>query len=823
MKNYILLALVLTHSLNLYSQELELSYYLPKSNNYNQDIPKPSEVIGHEVGEWHVTHDKLVKYMYAVANSSERIIIEETGKTYENRPLVILKVSSEENIKNLTSIRESHLEISNGVKKSDFKNMPAIVYQGYSVHGNEASASNAALLGIYYLAASNEPETLEILNNSVILFDPCLNPDGLQRFANWVNSNKNLVPNPDNNDREFSEVWPGGRTNHYWFDLNRDWLPVQLPESQARVKTYTDWLPNIVTDHHEMGTNSTFFFQPGIPSRVNPLIPNLNQKLTEKVAKYHANFLDKIGSLYYSKENYDDFYFGKGSTYPDANGGIGILFEQGSSRGHIQNSQNGVLTFPFTIRNQLTTTLSTLKAVSELRIELLSYMNDFYVNNFNDSRKSKFKGIGFGNSHDNTSSFELASILKAHKIKVIETDGKKFKYFVPLQQKKSKLIKAMFDTQTKFEDSLFYDVSAWTFPLAFNLNYEFLKENLSGNELFDKRSGKISGFSSYGYLIKPYDYNIPRFINFLQENGIRLKSSSKKFKIKNSYYDYGTLLIPVVGQSKKPEKIFELLTEISEKTGIDVYSLSSGYEDNIGFGSNSFTTIKKPKIGLIVGNGIRSYDAGEIWHLFDTRYGIPITKLDVKNLNRTNLTEYSHIILPSYSGSSINIDKIKDYLKGGGNIVAYRNSINWLEKNKIVSVDFLKNERYASDVSYEDRGKFTGSQVIGGTIFNTKIDKSHPINFGIKNNDLPIFKNNTIFMKPDVNSYNNPITYSKNPLLSGYISDENLELLKKSVPFKIKRYSAGKIFLFSDNTNFRAFWYGTNRLLMNSIYLSNKM
>jgi hypothetical protein len=381
----------------------------------------------------------------------------------------------------------------------------------------------------------------------------------------------------------------------------------------------------------------------------------------------------------------------------------------------------------------------------------------------------------------------------------------------------------MFDTQTKFEDSLFYDVSAWTFPLAFNLNYEFLKENLSGNELFDKRSGKISSFSSYGYLVKPYDYNIPRFINFLQENGIRLKSSSKIFKIKNSYFDYGTLLIPVVGQSKKPEKIFELLTEISEKTGIDVYSLSSGYEDNIGFGSNSFTTIKKPKIGLIVGNGVRSYDAGEIWHLFDTRYGIPITKLDVKNLNRTNLTEYSHIILPSYSGSSINIDIIKDYLKGGGNIVAYRNSINWLEKNKIVSVDFLKNERYASDVSFEDRGKFTGSQVIGGTIFNTKIDKSHPINFGIKNNDLPIFKNNTIFMKPDVNSYNNPITYSKNPLLSGYISDENLELLKKSVPFKIKRYSAGKIFLFSDNTNFRAFWYGTNRLLMNSIYLSNKM
>ena len=205
------------------------------------------------------------------------------------------------------------------------------------------------------------------------------------------------------------------------------------------------------------------------------------------------------------------------------------------------------------------------------------------------------------------------------------------------------------------------------------------------------------------------------------------------------------------------------------------------------------------------------------------RYKIPITKIDIKNLNRTNLLEYSHIILPSYSGNNIDNTKIENYLKNGGNLIAYRSSISWLEKNKIISIDFLKNERYGSNVSFEDRGRFTGSQVIGGTIFNTKIDKSHPINFGIINDNLPTFKNNTIFMKPEKNSFNNPIQYSKNALLSGYISDDNFELLINSVPFKIKRYLSGKIFLFADNTNFRAFWYGTNRLLMNAIYLSNKM
>ncbi len=817
-----ILIIVLLFSISLNSQT-HLGYYFDNSEKFDQTIPKPSEVIGHEVGEWHVTHDKLVQYMYAIANSSDRVIIEETGRTYENRPLLILKVSSPDNLKNLEKIKENHIKITNGKKISEFKNMPAVVYQGFSVHGNEASGSNASLLGIYYLAASNESETLEILNNTVILYDPCLNPDGLQRFANWVNSNKNLIPNPDNNDREFSEVWPGGRTNHYWFDLNRDWLPVQLPESKARIKTFTDWLPNIVTDHHEMGTNSTFFFQPGVPSRVNPLIPNFNQELTEKIAKYHSEHLDKIGSLYYSKENYDDFYFGKGSTYPDINGSIGILFEQASSRGHLQQSQNGILTFPFTIKNQLTTIISTLNAASSLRTQLLSYMNEFYIEALDEVNNSKTSGIGFGNNYDKTSSYQLAKILKSHKIDVFETNSKNYKYYVPLKQKKSRLIRAMFETSTNFQDSLFYDVSAWTFPLAFNVNHEFLKKELEVVKSFDEPKGKVSNFSDYGYLIKPHDYNIPKLINSLQEKGIRIKSSSKSFKINSDYFDYGSLLIPVVGQSISSKNIYDLLNNVSNKTGIDIYALKNGYEDNIGFGSGSFTTIKKPKIGLIVGSGVRAYDAGEIWHLFDTRYEIPITKIDIKNLNRVNLSQYTHVILPSYSGTDLSTTKIQDFLKSGGNLIAYRSSINWLERNKFINIDFIKNEISAKDVSFEDRSKFSGAQVVGGAIFETKIDKSHPINFGFHNDVLPTFRNNTIFMKPDKNSYNNPIKYTENPLLSGYISNDNLEILKQSVPFKIKRFTSGKIFLFTDNTNFRAFWYGTNRLLMNAIYMSDKM
>ena len=384
--------LLLLFSLITYSQtNFDLSYFLKNHKSYNQSIPKPSEftLANMEVGNSHISHDRLVQYMSALANASERITITNRGETFEGRPLILLTITSEENHKNLESIRTNHLDINSTKTIVDFSKMPVVVYQGYSIHGNEPSGSNAAMLYAYHLAASNDNELLEALEKSIILLDPSMNPDGLQRFAHWVNTNKSYNLNPDNNDREFDENWPKGRTNHYWFDMNRDWLPVQLPESEARIKTFHNWSPNILTDHHEMGTNSTFFFQPGIPSRVNPLTPKKNQLLTKEIGKFHDKRLSEIGSLFYSEEDYDDFYFGKGSTFPDINGAVGILFEQGSSRGHLQESINGLLSFPFTIKNQLTVSLSTLEAAVEMRETLLAYQNDFFKSSREESLKEK--------------------------------------------------------------------------------------------------------------------------------------------------------------------------------------------------------------------------------------------------------------------------------------------------------------------------------------------------------------------------------------------------------------------------------------------------
>ena len=825
------------HNLDYYFSELD-------SESLESSIPKPKEIIGHEVGEWHVSHDKLVQYMYALANASDRVTIEDRGKTYEGRPILLLTITSRDNHSNIDKILEKHKKITDFELDIKINNHPVIVYQGFSIHGNEPSGSNASLLLAYYLAASNSDFVKNLLENSVILLDPSMNPDGLQRFAYWANTNRNINLTSDPNDREYNEIWPGGRTNHYWFDLNRDWLPVQLPESQARIKTFNKWIPNILTDHHEMGTNATFFFQPGIPSRTHPLTPDLNQKLTKEIAKFHVESLDKIGSLYYSEESFDDFYYGKGSTYPDINGSIGILFEQASSRGHIQESDNGILKFPFTIKNQLTTGISTLKAAVNLRLDILNYQKKFYLDAAKEAMKFKSESIIFGNPKDKYRTNKLAEILRRHKINIYSLKGdikhknkiykKGYAYIIPKNQKKHRLINAMFETRTSFLDSLFYDVSSWTLPLAFNLDYDLNFNNTNHKNSIDEinyyQDSNLEK-SKYAYMMQWHEYLSPKALNMLLENNIIVKVATKKFKLEGEEYDYGTILIPV--QNNKHVDLNKFLKQISKECLVEINSVKTGYADGPDLGSNNFKRINKKNIALLVGDGVNAYDAGEIWHLLDTRFSVNLTKIDTRNFKKTDLNIYTTLIIPSCnidSSSSKCTDfdytiskKIENWVKSGGTLITYKNSIDLLKESKLLNFKRLKNKIIAKNISFEEKNSFTRAQQIGGAIFNTEIDRSHPINFGQTNKTMPIFRNSTIFLEKDEESYNNPILYTKDPLMSGYISDENIQLLKSSSPLKINSYGDGKVIYLTDNTNFRAFWYGTNKILMNAIFFSKIM
>lgn len=841
-----LLALLLIFlSAKLFAQDL--SYYLPDSVSYNPSVPKPKDVIYHEVGEWHVTHDRLINYMQALAKAvPDRIRLEVMGSTYEGRPQILLIITSPANHQNLEKIRQQHVQLTDPSRSASLNTaaMPIVIYIGHSIHGNEPSGANAALLSAYYLAAAQGKQIDELLQNVVILFDPSFNPDGLQRFSTWANQHKskNLVTDP--NSREFNEVWPGGRFNHYWFDLNRDWLPAQHIESQNRLAWFHSWKPNILTDHHEQGSNATFFFQPGVPSRVNPLTPEKNQELTVKMGKFHAAFLDRIGSLYFTKENYDDFYYGKGSTYPDVNGAIGILFEQASSRGHAQQTANGVLRFPFTIKNQFTTTLSTLEAAKLLRKEFLDWQREFYRSALAEAESAPVKAYVFGDADDQGRIDIFVNMLRRHQIDIYELNnnikagGNDFKkgssYVVPTNQNQFRLIRGIFEKTLNYKDSLFYDITAWTMPLAFGLTYAELSsaqynKALLGDKVTSelKTTGGVQGgTSSYGYLMDWSEFNAPAVLYELQSAGLTVKVASFPFDIgvngSARHFNYGALFIPLTMQNLSGQQIYSILKSTAEKYGVTIYPVTTGnVSAGNDLGSSKFIPLTKPSIAMIVGTGVNATDAGEVWHLLDQRFNIPVSQLESVIFNRVDLNKYNTLIMVGGTYPDLNKDKLKTWVQNGGTLLLTEEAVTWAAQNGISTVQ-MKKLRSATDstkmLPYGDRDQIEGAQQMSGAIFRAEADLSHPLAYGYSHPYVNLFKANKVYMERSKNPFATPFYYKDAPLQSGWLSKENYDAVKNSAAVVVSSMGAGRIISIADDPNFRAFWLGGTKLMMNAIF-----
>lgn len=833
------------------AQKQPLNYFLPDVT-YNPAIPTPESVLGYQVGEWHASHDQLLNYIRTLASKSDRMTLQEYGRSHENRPLVYLTITSPANLKRIEEIRKEHLRLSDpGVSASiNTANMPAVVYLGYSIHGNEPSGANASMLVAYYLAAAQTKEVEEMLNHTVILLDPSFNPDGLNRFASWVNTHKSKNLSSDPADREFNEAWPGGRTNHYWFDLNRDWLFTQQPESQGRIRFFHQWNPNVLTDHHEMGTNGTFFFQPGIPTSVNTITPPENQQLTEAIAKYHVKALDKIGSQYYSRESFDDFYAGKGSTYTDLNGCIGILFEQASSRGHLQESINGLLSFPFTIRNHVTASLSTLQAVQDLRTQLLDYQRSFYKTALEQGHNGELGAYLIAAPSDPARLAQFVELLRRHEIHVyalasdLKTEKGVFKkgdaLIVPLEQTQNRVVRVLFETQKSYTDSVFYDISTWTLPLAFDLDYIGLKgkdfsNSLLGTEITASilKEGSVVGApGAYGYVFSWSNYYAPKALGQILKAGLRAKVASKPFEIavdgKSQSFSYGTIFVPVQDQNLNASQMYDLMRGLSRSCYFDIYALSSGRSEvGLDMGSPSMSALREPKTLMLIGNGVNPNDAGEEWHLFDQRYGMPLNAVDLSNFGQVQLDRYNTIILPDGNYSALNspqLDNLKAWIQKGGVVVAFQNAVNWLQSKELANVVFktIKKDSTNKDRKlYENAANEKGGNEINGIILESQLDLSHPLCYGYTDRSLGLLHTGTNFMELSQNPYANPLIYSKEPLMSGYLSRTNQESPRNAAGVVVSALGAGRVICFSDNPAFRAVWLGGNKLVANAVFFGN--
>ena len=834
MKKILLLNLLFIGS--LFSQD----YYFEKYAPFDENIKSPEEFLGYPIGEMQTRHDLIVSYMEYLSNVSDKAQILHYGQTYEKRKLVILAISSSDKIIDLEKIRENHIsyldpEHPNYSKESKPENLPVIINLAYSVHGNEPSTSEAALLTAYTLISSKSDEISKYLSDSIILIDPTLNPDGRDRHTHWVNTYKGSPLVDDPQDAEHNEYWPGGRTNHYWFDLNRDWYLGIHPESRSKLKWYHSWKPNVTADFHEMGTNSTYFFVPFKPNgSLNPVIPKENYDYFNFLfGSYFADALDEIGTLYFTREIFDRTYPGYGSAYPDYLGGIGLLFEQASSRGFKQKTQFGEITFPFTIKNQYVSGMTTVKASVANKEKLKDYQSNFYKSAITDSSRKKVRGYIFNQGNDKNKTKAFIDKLKLHDIKVLNN---KELFYVPTVQKNYRLVRSFFETHQQYRDSVFYDASAWSMANIYDIDYSASNKDFVGEEVDDiDELFEVNEFSesNYAYIIDSQDYNIPAVTYDLLNNEVFTSASFKPFTIQTKTgtksFNYGSLIIPLSVQKKlNSDELYEKMKSIQKKYDVNIYSVESGLSSSgIDLGSGYVMPLNKPSAMMLIGTGVRSYEAGEVWHLLDQRVGMPITKVPMRNFDNISMDKYNVLVLVSgnYKFSDNQIEKIKTWAENGNTIISIGSGSKLLIDKKIVDENLLEKEESnaMNYLAYGDARENRGKEQIGGVILNSIIDLSHPLAFGYENNSLPLYKNNSIWLKPSKNNYSSVVRYSENSLIDGFLSENNKAKIKESVSLVVSRVGRGIAVMFADNPNFRGAWYGTNRLFLNAILLGDKI
>jgi len=834
-----LLLLMLCFSTTLQAQD----YFFKKFQPFNQTVPSPEEFLGYGIGEHHTRHDLIVAYLTKLAETSDRASLYQYGRTHEGRKLVILTITSADNLSNLDTLKEQHLAFTDPAKNvSNYGDIPIFINLAYNVHGNEPSSSEAALLTAYTFAASNNPEILKYLSNAVIMIDPTINPDGRDRHTQWANSYQGKPNVADPQDAEHNEYWPGGRTNHYWFDLNRDWLLAINPESRGKLKWYHEWYPNVVTDFHEMGSQSSYFFEPmKANASLNPIMPKENyEDLNNMFGAAFAKALDSIGSFYFTKEVFDGTYPGYGSSYPDLQGALALLFEQASSRGHEQTTAFGKITFPFTIRNQYTSSITTVKTAVANKSYMRKYQQDFFKSALTKASKSKVRGYTFGDNYDQNRTKAFVDKLLAHEIEVYKSGNG---FVVPTKQPQYRMVQTMFETYSKYRDSVYYDASAWSVANFYNMKYKPITSLNLGDKIESVENlvrVKPVQQSEYAYIIDWDDYNAPAVLNYLQENGIVLSSAFKPFTVKlgntSKSFNYGSLVLPVSLQKKNSQEIYALLQTAQKKYEVPMFGLATGFNiKGIDLGSGSVRPIKKVKAAMLIGNGTRSYEAGEVWHLLDTRMNMPISKIPIRNFNRTNWDKYTSLVMVSgqYELNKKQQNKIKDWVSKGNTLITIGTASKWVIDKKLVKeslTDKVKDslEKDSTKVAirkpYVDARENLGKESVGGIIIKADIDITHPLAFGYHDASIPVYKNNTVWLSPSKSEYGTAAKYAKKPHIDGFITKKNMEEnLKPSASLIVSKLGGGRVVLFADNPNFRGSWYGTNRLFLNALFLGDKI
>lgn len=797
-----------------------------------QQLKSPSEFLGYELGSQFTRHHQVVDYyQYLAEAASDRMQLTEYGQTNERRPLLLAYLSSKENMQNLEEIRNAHLESTSGSSSSE----KAIVWLSYNVHGNESVSTEASMQTIYALLNKKS----EYLENTVVIMDPCINPDGRDRYVNWYNENKNTPNNVDPNSKEHHEGWLNGRANHYMFDLNRDWAWLTQVESQQRLKMYNQWLPHVHVDFHEQGIDSPYYFAPAAEP-FHEVITDFQREFQVTMGKNHAKYFDENGWFYFTKEIFDLLYPSYGDTYPMYNGGIGMTYEQGGSGRAglaIKTSIGDTLTLNDRIAHHYTTGISTVEVSNKNAERLNTEFKKFY-----SKRDFKYKSYVLNGNSDKIDA--LTRLLDQHKISYgSPTSGtfKGFKYstgkmgslltsenslVVSTDQVKGTLVKVLFEPNAKLSDSLTYDITAWSLPYAYGLDALASTGPISTSPFEKETITNTLDENAYAYLTDWNSMNDARFLVALHKAKIRVRVAHKPYVSDGKRHERGSLII-TRADNKNNKNFISQLKKLATDHNKRLTSTKTGFvDDGKDFGSRYVQMLDDVKVVVLSGRPTSTLRFGEIWHFFEQQLNYPVTVIDSDYLDRVNLSDYDVFILPGGMGykkffNKKRLGEIKQWVSNGGKLVAIDGAIDGLMgeegfgvKVKKVEKDSTKNLR-----SFEITRREQIKEEITGAIFKTKVDNTHPLAYGY---DETYF---TLKLSGD-NAYeyldNGSVVYleeGQNNPVAGFAGSEAKKKIDKSLIFGVEEHGEGQVIYMVDNPLFRGFWENGKLFFANALFM----
>jgi hypothetical protein len=809
----------------------------------SQSLQSPEQFLGYKIGTRYTPHYKIINYVKAVAQAKPDVIkVEKYGETYEGRELLLAYISSPENIRNLESIRQNNLALT-GISKSasQINNAPAIVWLSYNVHGNETSSSEAAMLTLYTLVDPTNTKSAEWLKNTVVIIDPCINPDGRDRYVSWFNSVTGKNFNYDPQAREHNEPWPGGRSNHYNFDLNRDWAWQSQKETQQRMVKYNQWLPQIHVDFHEQSVDAPYYFAPAAEP-LHEVITPWQREFQNTIGKSNAKYFDEKGWLYFTKERFDLFYPSYGDTYPIYNGAIGMTYEQGGGpRGGlgIVSSNGDTLTLVDRVTHHYTTGLSTIEVASKNAAQLVSEYKKFFDNSRN-AVASDYKTYVL-TSNDEGKITSVKNLLDKNGIEYGTLSGrvKGYHYFsgkdeeatlqrytlaISAYQPKSTLVKVLFEPKGKLTDSVTYDITAWSVPYSFGVDAFALKDKRNLSSYPNTNVAITTVNSSYGILLPYTSVNSAMALAYLLKKGVKVRMAEKPFTYNNKVYDRGTL---IVIRTSNSGNWLETVNEAATKFNIQPIEVASGYvEKGADFGSSDVRMIKAPKVALITGEQTNSLGAGEVWHFFDQTLDYPVTLINANDLARVNLASYDVIILPdgryrSLTDKSVG-DKLREFVKQGGNLIAIQGAVeqlasgDWGVKLREFKDDKTSPDNYDLLKKYGERER-TNVDPMPGAIYKVTLDNTHPLAFG--------YPEYYYTLRQDKNVYDfmaegwNVGVIKKNSLVAGFVGNELKSKMKDGMLVGVQDMGQGSVIYFADDPLFRLFWESGKLMFANAVFM----